>query len=370
MKLVFKPRGLAARKDPEAPVYRAVVGIVLLALVGGFILSLAPNARAATGVGAWDSLIAWTGAGIAVVVGVVVFLWVIYRGKKWPKMYRYLAYGVGALFLLGGLASLGGISSPPPPPPPPTGNHTEFSTVLAPATRMGTPSDVIAELFDSDGCTGGGPQTSPAATLWTFTSQSTVDVTTLRYRKVTSVISTVATSGATFSAPDAFSLDLAFQAVPKDANGDNNLDSQGLMVRAMVSVSTAQDPNSSVRQTVAWDAGCGSYIGGQSRVDTAATDGTWYSFWPATVNSGGNTPAGTWSEWRPAGVSTGLDQDFLRFAAINWNYGPFGYVTPPVGTTVTYTFQFAGTDKDPNSCPTLQGGLCQVIVDDYLNSRA
>ncbi len=370
MKDPFKPRGVAARTDPEAPLYRAVAGMLALTLTLAIAVSLVPIASAGTGVAAWDSLILWVGAGVAVLVGVVLLLLVIYRGKKWVKWQRWLAFGVAGTFLIGGLLSLGVSGTPPPPPPPPTGNHVVFASVIAPTTRMGTPSDTIAEVFDSDGCTGGGPQTSPAATLWAFTTTATVDATTLRYRKVTTVTSTVATTAATFSAPDAFSLDISFQVQSQDKNGDSTLDSQGLMVRGMVSVTSAQDPNSSVRQTLAWDAACGTYFGIQQRVDTAATDGVWSSFWPGTVNPSGATPAGSWSVWRPLGQSTGADTDFFRIAGIEWNYGSFGYVTPPIGTTYTYTVQFAGTDQDPNSCPTLPNGTCQVLIDNYLTARA
>jgi len=252
----------------------------------------------------------------------------------------------------------------------PVSHHSPI-TVTVPSTRLGTPHDAISEVTDSDGFTAANSVESPAATLCAYGTNAYIDVSSLPIKVAVhnTMDDDVATSDAAFSAPDVCGIDLQIQIQGYDGNGDNNLDAQPMYARAMVSVVTAQDTNSSERQIWVWDVAAGSYITGVQVKDTQATGDVWYSFWESTASPGGVITASTWSNWHSISTSTGANPDFLAFFFQQHNFGPFGFVNPPIGSTLTISYQFSGPDKDPNSCGSSGTQVCQVDFTETLLVR-
>jgi hypothetical protein len=340
----------------------------------GLMLGLPGLASAGTGVGFWDDFIGWMGATVAIVLGLLVLLYMFYRGKSWDKARKWMVGGFGVFLLVGGVAStavMGGGGNDDGPGVVP-GHHSPI-TLTVPTTRLSTENDVIAEITDTDGFTAASTVESPAATLCVYNTNAFINTEMLPLKLAweATVDNDVTTATIAFNAPDVCGIDLQIQIEPYDGNGDGVADQQTIYTRAMVSHTTYQDTNSSEHQVYVWEAQAGSYITGFNVKDTQTTTNVWYSFWPASESPGGQFSANTWSNWKAAGTTTGTDADpeFLGFFAQMRNFGFFTYNTPPLGGSTTITYQFAGPDKDPNACGAGGDKPCQLDVTITLRAR-
>lgn len=224
---------------------------------------------------------------------------------------------------------------------------TPVFEVLVPSTVQGTPRDTQAELFDTQGGTGGGGET-PTATLCAFGTNAEVDRANRVVRWQVTVDDDIATSAAAFSAPDSCAHDLAVRLTnPRDVNGDGVQDSVSFFGRLRsISATTAQDGNQTTpRNIFMFDNTFGWYVGFSRRVDTQTTDGTWLSVAPPGTSDG---QLKTSFDWTNLGSTTGADEDYIGLAAISRNYGFYGFTQPVIG----YTYSFVWDIGTPESFVT------------------
>ena len=345
--------GLAARRNPGGGL-RALGMIVLMGLFA-WPLTLARSAVAGTGISAWDSLIAWTGTTVAIILGLVVILYTVYRGKKWAKPQKYIALGIGLTFLLGGVLNAAvttipderGMGCAPGQIRDVSGNCISLSwDVTFPTTVMGTARDVITEIGDSDGANCDGQ--TPAPTLAAYGTNAFVDRNAMSVRWEITIDDEADIATAGFSAPDALAFDLqVLLKTPVDANSDGTNDNIQLYMRTTLSKTTSIDgggnASSGQRDIYYGDTGWGSCAGIVTRVvDTQATDGTWMASWDVTDTPSGNSVPTTPSEWVPVGGTDGSDVDFVSWAAVTRNYGFYGYTLPLQGDTYQILVDIAG----------------------------
>lgn len=300
--------------------YDLVFGVVASLLAVFLLLAII-----ATGVTA----VIWKGAKMSArIVAVVVVL------ALWGSV------AIAAAGMQGGGPSTFCQQNPNDPSCKTSGGATPQWSVLVPSTVQGTPRDALAELFDTDGGTGGGGET-PTATLCAYGTNAVVDRNNKIVRITETITTTVATSAATFEAPDACNFDLAVNLQnPRDSNGDGVQDSVAFFGRVRdISATTSQDGNQTVQRNIfIFDNTFGWYMGWTRSVATQATDGQWISACPSG-ESDTQLPtsphAGGCLDWVNLGTSTGAAPVYIDFAYIAHNYGFYGYTQPPTSTTYT-----------------------------------
>lgn len=263
-------------------------------------------------------------------------------GWKSFSMNKKMA-GMGITFLFFALLMAPLVAGPigiTPPGPGPDG-YVPAWEVLIPSTIQGTPRDANTEIMDSNG--GDGVDTgSPAGTLCAFATNAEADRANRNVRVAVSVDDDAATSGATFSAPDACSFDLAFRLTnPQDANGDGTMDSIAIFGRVRsITATVAQDGNETAAHNIfLFDSTFGWYIGWSRDVDAQTTDGAWISACPAGLSDARlpTAPSGACLDWNNLGTNAGVDEDYIAFAYGTRNYGMWGYTLPPIGFQYTIT---------------------------------
>ncbi len=283
-------------------------------IAGNVLLVLAP----------WAPLLLLLGA-IVLIVGLAM------KGLSSNK--RLAAVAVGALVLALGVIPMLAPSVGPAAGPGPTAGIPHF-TVIMQGTRS-TARDVQAELFDTQGGTGGGGET-PTATLCAYGTNAELDIGNRILRHAITVDDDVATSTATFSAPDSCSVDFSFKLDnPTDDNGDGVMDSKAVYFRLRsAGVTVTEDGNgSSTRRNIFMrDNTFGWYIGASLDVDTINTDGQWVSVAPAGTQDSELQAA---HDWNLLGFNAGADEDYASFAYISRNYGFFGFTQPTAGYIYT-----------------------------------
>ncbi len=260
--------------------------------------------------------------------------------KSFSMNKKVAAAGITALFFVLMIAPLvaGPIGVTPPGPP---GAYVPQWEVLIPTTIQGTPRDANTEIMDSNG--GDGVDTgSPAGTLCAFGTNAEADRANRNVRVAVTVDDDVATSTATYSAPDACSFDLAFRLTnPQDANGDGTMDSVSLFGRVRsITATVAQDGNETTPHNIMlFDSTFGWYIGWSRDVDAQTTDGAWISACPAGLSDARlpTAPQGQCLDWNNLGSNAGVDEDYIAFAYGTRNYGFYGYTLPPIGFQYTIT---------------------------------
>lgn len=276
-------------------------------------------------------------------IGLVVLAaaWKGIRGMKQKLV------AVGVVSLLWGLVLFSAFSAPVGPAGGNGGGSgalTPVFEVLVPSTVQGTPLDTQAELFDSQGGTGGGGET-PTATLCAFGTNALVDRSNRLIQWQITVDDDVATSAAAFSAPDSCSHSLAVRLTnPRDVNGDGVQDSVAFFGRLRsISATTAQDGNQTTpRNIFMFDTTFGWYVGFSRRVDTQTTDGTWLSVCPAGC---ADAQLKTAFDWTNLGSTTGADEDYIGLAAISRNYGFYGFTLPTAGYTYSFVWDIGTPDS-------------------------
>lgn len=318
-----------------------VVSLALLMSVVGLTMSVAAlpvgdvarsNAYAILGI-AGDALV------LVFIFALVGLLVLAAAWKGIPKMAHKLA-AVAVVGFLWAVVLMSAFSMPIGPAGQPPGNGgglTPVFEVLVPSTVQGTPRDTQAELFDTQGGTGGGGE-SPTATLCAFGTNAQVDRSGRSVRWDITVDDDVSTGTATFSAPDSCAHDLAVRLTnPRDVNGDGVQDSVSFFGRLRsISATTAQDGNQTTpRNIFMFDTVFGWYVGFSRRVDTQTTDGTWLSVAPPGVS---DAQLKTSFDWQNLGSTTGADEDYIGLAAISRNYGFYGYTLPPAGAQYTFVW--------------------------------
>ncbi len=339
--------------------YGAAV-VVALAFIGSFLLFSSPTAAAQNGDGNWlEPIEPW--APILLIIGIVGFFALLVTFRRLKVLGRILGISAVSAILL--IAVWAIVQTPDriedpcvvnPDLPQCVSLHADLNVQIA-STPQGSVRNTAAEIFDSQG--GNGDGDTPAATLCDPTAGSgnvNIDRVNRKIIVKVTVDDDVATSDATFSAPDMCSLDYSIRlGTTVDADGNGVDDSISIYARwSSLSATTTEDGNgSSTQRNIFYkDTTYGWYVGFGSLVDTQATDGEWYSACQIGISDTRlpTTPTGECLGWVRLGSTDGADEDFMAAAWVWKNYGGFGFSLPDDSHTYTYILEFAGPDLVPD----------------------